>query len=204
MGFKNIVFYGDSNTYGYTPYGERYDNRFTKIIESILDDNFKVFEEGLVGRTSIYPDKRENRCGINNVDKILGKYDKIDYLFIMLGTNDFKKNNARTINDYYEAMNKLLTKIISISNVKRLVLVSPILLSKNIEVLDNEFDYHSYLLSKLSSKALRKLAKEYNALFFDAKTVAKPGVDGEHFTQEGHYSLANSLIKIINSNPTNK
>ncbi len=28
----------------------------------------------------------------------------------MLGTNDFKKNNARTANDYYEAMNLLLRK----------------------------------------------------------------------------------------------
>jgi len=65
----------------------------------------------------------------------------------MLGTNDFKKNNARTANDYYEAMNLLLRKIITIANVNRLVVVSPILLAKNIEELDNEFDQQSYSLS---------------------------------------------------------
>lgn len=159
MGEQNIVFYGDSNTYGYTPYGDRYDNRFTKIIESILDKNYHIFEEGLVGRTSIYPDQREGRCGINNVLEILGKYERIDYLVIMLGTNDFKKNNARTANDYYEAMNLLLRKIITIANVNRLVVVSPILLAKNIEELDNEFDQQSYSLSLLASSVCEKLAK---------------------------------------------
>ena len=41
-----IVCYGDSNTYGYKPYHERYDKAYPEILESILRDNYKVYNEG--------------------------------------------------------------------------------------------------------------------------------------------------------------
>lgn len=193
----NIVCYGDSNTYGYTPFGHRYDNRYPVIIKKILGEDTNVYEEGVVGRTSIYSDIRGGRTGINNLDDTIGKYDDIDYLVFMLGTNDIKSCNARSEEAYEYGLTRILDKIKEYKAIKNIILVSPILLDENIEALDSDFDYESYKLSLKSADIYKRLAKKYNALYFDAKSVAYPGLDGEHFTEDGHKGLAASIAKII-------
>jgi lysophospholipase L1-like esterase len=194
-----VVLYGDSNTYGLMPEGGRYENRYSKILSSYFDKKVNIYEEGLIGRTTIYKDYRPNRKAIDDIDITLSKYKNIDLFVIMLGTNDYKISNARNAKELKKGMNKLLTKINSNKNIKKILVISPILLSENISNLDKEFDYDSYLLSKESSAIYKKLANNYNALFFDAKQVAKAGSDGEHFDEYSHQALANNLIKIIES-----
>lgn len=193
----NIVCYGDSNTYGYTPDGKRYDDRYPIIIKKTLGDSYNVNEEGVVGRTTIYSDYRDGRVGISDIEDVLNKYDVIDILVIMLGTNDFKKKNARSFAEYEKAMDSLLNIVKKQKNVKKVLLIAPIMLAENIEELDPEFDHKSYLLSKNSTNVYKKLANKYSTDFFDAKTVAYPGSDGEHFTQDGHYKLGAAVASII-------
>ena len=192
----NIVLYGDSNTYGYSPDGKRYENRFSNILKNKYK-NYNNYEEGLVGRTTIYNDPRENRKAIDNIKETLDKYDNIDLFIIMLGTNDYKINNASNLDDVKSSMDKLLNVIIESNIIKKLLIISPIALSKDIAILDDNFNYNSYLLSLNSYKAYEQLAKKYNALFFDAKDIAHPGIDGEHLNIEGHIAIANKLIDII-------
>jgi lysophospholipase L1-like esterase len=192
----NIVLYGDSNTYGYSPDGKRYENRFSNILKNKYK-NYNIYEEGLVGRTTIYNDPRENRKAIDNIKETLDKYDYIDLFIIMLGTNDYKINNASNLDDVKSSMDKLLNVIIESNIIKKLLIISPIALSKDIAKLDDNFNYNSYLLSLNSYKAYEELAKKYNALFFDAKDIAYPGIDGEHLNIEGHLAIANKLIDII-------
>ena len=55
---KRILCYGDSNTWGYKPVtGERYDEdeRFTGVLARELGEDYRVVEEGLVGRTTVSP-----------------------------------------------------------------------------------------------------------------------------------------------------
>ncbi|MDY4742504.1 MAG: arylesterase, partial [Lachnospira sp.] len=55
---KNILFFGDSNTYGYKPDGSgRFDRniRWTGRISDNLGPEYNVIEEGLCGRTTIFP-----------------------------------------------------------------------------------------------------------------------------------------------------
>ena len=115
----------------------------------------------------------------------------------MLGTNDYKIQNARNIKELKNGMNKLLTKINNKKNIKKILIISPILLSENISNLDKEFDYNSYLLSTNGSKVYGQLASDYNTLYLDAKIIAKAGSDGEHFDEVSHIRLANKLIEII-------
>ena len=194
-----VVLYGDSNTYGLMPEGGRYENRYSEILKKYFDLKVNIYEEGLIGRTTIYNDYRPNRKAIDDIDITLSKYEQIDLFVIMLGTNDYKTNNARSTKELKKGMNKLLNKIKSYGNVKKILVISPILLSENISNLDKEFDYNSYLLSKESYTVYKELANNYNALFFDAKKVAKAGSDGEHFDEFSHKALANNLIKIIES-----
>lgn len=193
----NVVLYGDSNTFGLKPNGGRYENRYSNILKNHFDNKVNIYEEGLVGRTTVYSDNRPNRKAIDDIDITLSKYEKIDLFVIMLGTNDYKKNNAKTITELKKGMSKLLNKINNLNKYNKLLIISPILLKENIEDLDSEYDYNSYLLSKEGYKAYKELANDFNALFFDAKKVAKAGSDGEHFDEESHYNLASSLIKII-------
>lgn len=193
----NIVAYGDSNTYGYAPDGLRYDIRYGTELERLLKKDVKVYEEGVVGRTTIYSDERPGRKGIDSVKDELLKYEEIDLLIIMLGTNDYKVKNARTLSEVEYGMEKFLKKVKSLNNIKNILLVSPILLDKNIEDIDTDFDYNSYIISKCVSSIYEWLAKKYNLFFYDAKHVAFPGSDGEHFTQESHIALGNALANFI-------
>ena len=51
---KTILFYGDSNTWGYNSLTDRrypFEVRFTGILSERLKDQARVIEEGLKGRT---------------------------------------------------------------------------------------------------------------------------------------------------------
>lgn len=190
----NIVFYGDSNTYGYNPIGDRYTDRFTNILKNKYLGKHNIYNEGLVGRTTIYDDIRPNRKAINDIEKIINKYDKIDLLVIMLGTNDYKKNNARSLKDLEISMNSFLNKI---SNIKNIILISPIHLSNNISNLDLEYDDLSYELSVNAKKVYKKIANENNYLFLDASLYASHGIDGEHIDLYGHKNIAEAIYNLI-------
>lgn len=196
----NIVIYGDSNTYGYAPDGTRYNIRYGLVLQRLLGDDFIVFEEGVIGRTTIFDDERTGRKAMDTVDNDLSKYEQIDLLLIMLGTNDFKYKNTRLLSEVEYGMNSLIKKIKSFKNVKQILLISPILLAKNIEELDFNFDHNSYIISECSYLVYKSLAKKHNLYFFDAKNVAFAGSDGEHFTLESHISLGNALANFIQKN----
>lgn len=193
----NIVAYGDSNTYGYSPNGLRYSNRYSVVLDKLLGENYQVFEEGVVGRTTIYDDERPGKKGIDSVNNELSKYNKIDLLIIMLGTNDYKSKNARSIYDLEYGINTFLKKLKEIDSISKILLISPILLNEHIEDLDKDFNHSSYLLSKLASSVYRSIATKNNLLFMDAKKYAYPGEDGEHFTQDSHIKFGSALAKFI-------
>ena len=115
----------------------------------------------------------------------------------MLGTNDIKIKNARTIYDVKNGLNSLINKINISDKIDEILIISPIHLSKDIERLDKEYEYNSYILSRQSSVAYGEVALKHNCYFFDAKEVAIHGIDGEHMTEESHISLGNALADYI-------
>ena len=188
-----IVCYGDSNTFGYKPYGNRYLNPYPVILQKLLGNNYKVFNEGLNGRTSIYKARFYERVGINTVNDLL-EYNHIDYLIFMLGTNDLKIGNANTIDDLYNGLDLLLDKITKLNIIDNFIFISPILLGKDVEVTDIEFNYHSYKLSLSLYDIYKRLSDKYKpCLLIDAKEYITPTIDNEHFPEEGHNILASIL-----------
>lgn len=193
---KNILCFGDSNTYGIIPgTWDRYDSdsRYPGILRSLLK-NFNIIEDGVVGRTSIYPDHRPGRIGINDIDESI-KNANPNYMVIMLGTNDLKKINAKSLSELNEALDKLLSHVIKYDT--KVILVNPATLDKNIEKLDFDFDFNSYEISKSAKSVYESLAKKYDFHFLDANTYATVGVDGEHITSVGHKALANAIYELI-------
>lgn len=204
MVIMNVVLYGDSNTYGYDPIKGRIEKRYSNILKEYFNNKINIYEEGLVGRTTIYDGIRPNVNALNNVDITLSKYNNIDLFVIMLGTNDLKFSNAKNEKELRKGLSLLISKILELNIIKKILIISPILLSSNIEQLDKEYNYNSYLLSKKMADTYKELSKDFNTLFLDAKEYAKAGIDGEHLDEKGHKNLGLAVAKIIEDYGNNK
>ena len=91
---KTVLCFGDSNTWGYSPVdGTRYplDIRWTGVLQKSLGVDYRIIEEGLNGRTTfINEDERPLRSGSDVLQIILESHRPLDFVIIMLGTNDLK------------------------------------------------------------------------------------------------------------------
>lgn len=203
---KNLLCFGDSNTYGYNPftagrYGE--DVRWTKLLQKMLGDRANLVEEGMNGRTSVFDDPlRECVSGMDAISCCMYSHKPIDVLLIMLGTNDAKERfgtNAQTIG---LGIKFLAEKALSLKYAWRegkdpiLVLVAPQAIDKN--YLKNE-DMGLPMGPGCDEKT-RQLPKEIErwadylgAYFIDANAEMKSPVDPVtymHLTPEGHKEMA--------------
>ena len=96
---KTIVCYGDSNTWGYMPKREHPEitanNRFpwgvrwTSLLQMKLGADYRVVEEGLNGRTTMFDDPLDVcRNGLESIDYSMLTNCPVDLVILMLGTND--------------------------------------------------------------------------------------------------------------------
>lgn len=198
---KNILCFGDSNTYGYIP-GNRgrydYEVRWTGILnERAREHGYRVIEEGLVGRTTIFEDPlRDGRRGVEVLPIILETHNPIDKIVLMLGTNDCKTLYGATAGVIGLGIRKLLEQIRRTSPDAKILLVSPIHLGERVweEGFDTEFSKNSVGVSKELGDVYESIASEYNIEFLKASDYAKPSEeDQEHMNEEGHASFANAV-----------
>lgn len=202
---KEIVCFGDSNTYGLIPATtERYAYgvRWSSILEQKIKSEQKEYwiqEEGLCGRTTVFDDPfRENRRGSQMLPALLETHRPIDLLILMLGTNDckeFYKSSAEMIG---KGIVHLLDQVEMYAKGTKILLISPIHLGEKVfwEGFDPEFSIHSIEVSKELSAVYRRIAKERGLLFLDAATVAQSSpIDQEHLDEAGHKALAEAIYK---------
>ncbi len=103
---KTILCYGDSNTWGYVPAGEgaRFPAsvRWPGVLAKTLGAGYRVVEEGLCGRTTVFDDPFApgvERNGLKIVGTILDSHKPLDLVVIFLGTNDLKAHFAAIATD---------------------------------------------------------------------------------------------------------
>ena len=97
---KHIVCLGDSNTHGYcadpadcADGGIRFNEseRWTRLLQQELGEDYLVVEEGLSGRTTCFTDPlHEGMSALDYITPCLKSHEDVDLLIIMLGTNDTK------------------------------------------------------------------------------------------------------------------
>ncbi len=202
---KQILCYGDSNTYGLIPKeGGRYPwgIRWTSILNEKLGlGNYRVIEEGLCGRTTIFEDPlREGRCGIQMLPAILETHKPIDITIVMLGTNDCKTIYGATSDFIGKGISKIVSQIRLNAGESKILLISPIHLGMDVwkSEYDPEFSSESIAISKELASVYSKVCENESIYFLSASSYAKPSnADQEHLDEEGHRLLAEAIFQKI-------
>ncbi len=202
---KQILCFGDSNTYGLIPgTKDRYpwEVRWTGILaEGIREKGFQVVEEGLCGRTTVFEDElRDNRRGAAVLPMILESHQPLEKVVLMLGTNDCKTIYQASAEVIGKGVEKLVHQIQAADENIEILLVSPILLGEGVgeEGYDPEFNQESVETSKGLKAVYEQVAKRNGCAFLAASDYAKAsGADREHLDEKGHRQLAEAVLQRI-------
>lgn len=202
---KNILCFGDSNTYGLIPgTSKRYPwgVRWTSILEEgVRLKGYRVIEEGLCGRTTIFEDvSRKGRNGSELLPVFLEAHNPIDIVVLMLGTNDCKTVYKATPEKIGEGIEVLIKQIRSFDPKIQILLISPISLGVGVweEGYDTEFDSNSVGVSKALPKVYREIARKWNLSFMAASDYAGPNSkDREHMDAENHRYFGKVVLKKV-------
>ena len=200
---KRILCYGDSNTWGFVPgSGNRYsdEERWTCLLKKNLGEEYEIIEDGINGRTTCFDkgwgDCKNGRTGIGYA--LLSNYP-IDAVVLMLGTNDLTEHNAVFAKNGVSELIRIIQNSSTMFDVDipvfvdepKILLVSPILIHKDIENKGSFSFIGTHEESKKFAKYYKTVAEEKKVDFLDAAKVAEPSeTDGLHMTKEGHAALA--------------
>lgn len=203
---KRILCFGDSNTYGYKPDGSgRYDEniRWTAGVQRRLGENYRIIEEGLIGRTTIFEDElRAGRRGVDLAGTLVESHNPIDIFIVMLGTNDCKARYKATAEIIAKGLEQVIEQaVLKASKEMQVLIVSPILLGQGVgeKGYDVEFDLRSEQESAGLAEEYEKLARRKGFYFLDASQYASPSaVDREHLDEVGHEKLADAIYNKLN------
>ena len=204
---RNILFYGDSNTWGFDPETcGRYDygERWTTICAQALGEAYHCIPAGMNGRTTIFDDPWKGcRNGVRGLDYELQSHKPLDLCVVMLGTNDLKFTDAK---GSAAGMERLLRKILTANQryslsspvfpeAAKFLLVSPAFLNSNI----TEIGLHDAREESRKMAGLYEaLAGKYSLEFLDASSVTGPSAaDGVHLDAEGHRKLGLAIAEKI-------
>lgn len=197
----SVLCYGDSNTYAYDPEtGGRYphEKRWTSLLGEMLGGRYEVISEGLNGRTTAYdrPDAAWKN-GASSFVACMGTHKPVDYLIIMLGTNDCNADlglSAADIADGMETLVRLAGENAPALQgyVPQIIVASPAAIGEGYR--DSPF------ADNLTSESVRKskdiaplyeeIARRHGCVFVDAEGAAEVSRDCEHLTEKGHRQLA--------------
>lgn len=202
---KTVLCFGDSNTWGAIPASDgRFPRsiRWTGALQNLLGNEYEVISEGLCGRTLVaHSAAKPHRTGITHLHAILESHDPIDFLIIMLGTNDVKTTYNLTSEQIAAHLEEtiLLTKSdkLEMSTDFRTLIICPPPVIKP----DGELDERMVRAPELSKKLpglYEKVALKHRCDFLDAgKYISNGTGDGYHLDEKAHKKLAEILSQWI-------
>ena len=212
---KHIVCFGDSNTHGYCAdpmdcedRGERFNEneRWTRLLQRKLGDEYLVLEEGLSGRTTVFNDPlHECMSGLDYITPCLMSHEPVDLLIIMLGTNDTKDRFASSAACIGIGMARLVKKAMSTEcwggKKPNILVVCPPPMGK--EMPNGIFGDTMGEFCVEKSEQLARYYKEQCELigchFADAGAMGCEfnEIDYMHLTRTGHATLAEKLAETV-------
>jgi lysophospholipase L1-like esterase len=214
---KNIICYGDSNTWGNIAgsinlefrLAQRYEygQRWPTIMQNLLGPTFQIIEAGLNGRTTAFDEKsivRPSRNGLATLPGILEMHYPLDLVIFMLGTNDVKIEYDASLEQITVNMQQLIQTVKTSHfgpnyQAPRVMMICP----SPIHQVDNPafsayYDELSIIKSQQLSQYYAKLASHEQCALLDAGPIVKVSdTDGVHLEQASHADLATHIAQII-------
>jgi lysophospholipase L1-like esterase len=203
---RTVLCFGDSNTYGSVP-GEEggrfgWEVRWPGVLARELGECWRVVEEGLPGRTTVFDDPIvPHRRGADYLPPCLASHAPLDAVVIFLGTNDLKARFSAGPSDIAAGMGVLAQSAVasragaSGEAPRVLVLGLPRLGAG----LDPEFAGAEEKAAELG----RYLAGEAAAIGVDllelADVVAYSEHDGIHLDADGHAAIGAAVAQCLRS-----
>ena len=191
-----ILFYGDSNTYGYDP-ADLADNRYpeeerwTSILQRLLSDNWHVISQGMNGRRipDIFRDGER-------LERLLRTLSDNDIFAVMLGTNDILLTMQpdasvaiRKMEEFIQFLNRHLRP-------DQILVIAPPLIGR--EDIKDAFYQTCFRESRKMNDGFRHLADQYGTRFADASGWGvELSFDLVHFSKEGHLRFAEEMSELL-------
>ena len=200
---KHIVCLGDSNTHGYcadpndcAEGGIRFNEseRWTCLLQNALGNDFLVAEEGLNGRTTVFPDHLyEGLDALHYLWPCLKSHEYVSLLIIMLGTNDVLISSRMDITPIVKRMEALLDFLVqNWPDMKQVLLTPPPIDIPEIPEASQKLD--------ALIRTYEDLADQRGIGFIENHSWNIPlAFDGAHFAQQGHPLFAKHLEQALQS-----
>lgn len=191
-----ILFYGDSNTYGYDPANWQtlrypYEQRWTTILAGLLGAEWQIIPEGMNGRR--LPELPGDGRWLL---PLLGRLGEGDIFAVMLGTNDLLLTPYPHAEEAIGRMRTFLQFLTDCAgNVNILVTAPPYVGREGI----TDPLYRKYRLECIKmNDGFRGLAAQAGAHFADAgKWDISLSGDLVHFSESGHRRYAEKMAEVI-------
>ena len=213
---KHIVCFGDSNTHGYcadpkdcsdSRFGRfNEEERWTQLLQKSLGEDYLIIEEGLSGRTTVFPDPVEDGlCGIDYLWPCLKTHKPIDLLIIMLGTNDTKARFSANAHTIARGMEHLLESVMYRScwaeNKHNILVICPPPIGEGLlssPVLE-EMGADAIEKSRILAAHYRTVCENLGVHFLDAGEagICFNKVDFMHLTKAAHKDMAALLADTV-------
>jgi lysophospholipase L1-like esterase len=202
---KVVLCYGDSNTWGWNPViKDRFagDERWPGVLQRELGPDYRIIEEGLNGRTTVWDDPIEGyKNGKQYLVPCLDTHHPLDWVIILLGTNDLKKRFSLSAYDIAQGVG-VLVNIVQKSqagpagSVPRVLLMAPPPVARLTEFA--EMFEGAEAKSRKFSQHYRRVAQEYGCDFFDTSDIiVSSDIDGIHLELSEHQTLGKAVAEFI-------
>ena len=202
---KEILCFGDSLTWGWNPVDRgRYPfkKRWTGVLQKELGKDYRIIEEGLNGRTTIWDDPIEGeKNGKKYLIPCLESHLPLDLVIIMLGTNDLKLRFNKSAFDIAAAADSLIQLVQKSragrdSQSPKALLVSPPPLGKLTDW--EEMMVGGYEKSKKLAGYYEMFARDHQYFFFNAGEFVKTSdLDGLHWEEGENLKFGKAVAKKV-------
>ncbi len=212
---KNILCFGDSNTWGYdhsnydiaTGTAKRmpFDQRWTGLVQSALGEDYRIIEDALNSRTHMVNDQFfPHRRGVDALEMALDAHAPLDLVIIQIGVNDLKHMFNLTAGMIAFGTEQLVSRAQTSYYgyaVPKVLLIAPAPVMPDIDKYIFGFSYGPLAYEKsLALGALYKdVAERYGCGFIDCADLdfKLNTLDGLHYDVEDHAKLAVAVTKAI-------
>ena len=212
---KNILCYGDSNTWGYdyTQYipeieaAKRlpFDERWPGILQNNLGDEYRIIEDALNARTCMYEDPYDQyRNGFKSLQVALDANAPLDMIIIQMGCNELKdyfRLSAEMIACDIEMLVKAAKTSYYHYPAPKILLIAPAPVDKDIEnmIFGYCFGPEAYNKSVKLGALCKKIAENHGCGFVDCAELdfKLNKLDGLHYCREDHQKLGDAVTKEV-------